>query len=97
MTHLSADEVRARGFEWPGPVGALAVTATDGVVDLVASREAVERTLGFAERDEREIHAFRDKWAADWNDVTDRRGEYASRVAMLRQALRHIDDIMISV
>ena len=94
MTKLSADVIRARGFEWPGPVGDRAVMAPDGTVDLAATRAALELNREFYERELREMYAFRDKWGAPWSDITDNRGEWTTRAEHYRQAILHIDAIL---
>lgn len=94
MNKLRGEEIRARGFEWPGPVGDYAVTGPDGAVDLDATRQALERSLSFHQGELDAMRAFRDRWRADWADVTDRREECTARVDQLRRAIQHIRAIL---
>jgi len=93
MTVLRVDEIRALGFEWPGPVGDSAAMTADGAVDLAATRAALERDLAFFQGELDAMHAFQRKWNADWNDVTDKREEYGAVASELRRAIDHVDAI----
>jgi hypothetical protein len=94
VTRLRVDEIQARGFEWPGPVGDRAVMTADGAVDLAATRASLERDLAFYQGELNAMHAFQSKWNADWNDVTDHREEYNLLAYDLRQAIELIDAIL---
>lgn len=67
---------------------------SDGAVDLAATRQALDRSLAFHQGELEAMHEFRDRWSADWSDVTDKREEVAARVEVLRQAIQHVDAIL---
>lgn len=92
---LTAEQVRALGFEWPG-ASALDASAVsiDGVIDLNAALARLELALEFYERELDAMYAFQRRWNAEWNDITDHREEYHRRCAELREAIAHVKAII---
>src|SRR5262245_26929777 len=95
MDDLTPDQIRARGFDWPGPVEeGVIVAAPSGAIDLAATRRQLERLLEFYQRELDAMRAFRDQHNARWEDITDKREEYGFRRVELRESIEYIGAIL---
>ena len=89
--HVTADEIRALGFEWPGSptVDQYTIETADGI-DLDATLAAMRRGLEVYQRELDDIQRFVHTWNPDPSDVGDRRGEVAAKVSEFRQGIDRV-------
>jgi hypothetical protein len=92
---MNAEEIRRRGFEWPGSelVDAY-VIESEGELDLAATLAGLRQALGVYQRELDGMHAFQQNHNAVWSDVTDRRGELAKQVEELRRGIRVMEAVI---
>ena len=85
---MTADEIRALGFDWPGsPTVDQYTIETAGGIDLDATLAAMRRALEVYQRELDDIQRFVRTWNPDPSDVGDRRSEVAAKVSEFRQGI----------
>jgi len=91
---IAVAKIRELGFAWPSSetVGKRAAISGDAI-DLDETLVDLRKDLAFYEREQSAMYAFQAKWNADWNDVTDNREEYATKIEELRVGIALVEAI----
>ena len=92
---LSADEIRALGFDWPRySVIEQYCVAEDSEVDLSRTIERMRSSRSYYKRQLNEAFAFKQRSGADYSDFTDRFDDNARMDRELGVAISYLEEVI---